>query len=105
MTKSQSRKQKFRQSKVWKELRHQKNVEQAGKDPITKKKLYKMANLHHLDQRAENYENISDTDRFVMVNSQTHDNLHWLYKYWIKDPLIIDRVVHYLEKMREYSCD
>lgn len=94
---------RLRQSKKWKTLRHQKNVEQGGMDPISLKKLTKQCNLHHLDDRFENYTKIDNPDNFVLLNKRTHEMLHFIYTYYIKDKTVIDRLVYYLEKMIEKS--
>lgn len=100
---AQSKKAKFRQSKKWKEFRHAMNVLQHGKDPITNKKLYKMANLHHMNLDADEYENLDNPDNFVLLNSKTHDALHWAYNYYKDDPTFLDRFKSYLDKMVELN--
>ena len=102
-TAAQTKKARFRQSKKWKDFRHEMNVLQNGKDPITNKKLYKMANVHHMDLNPDNYENL-EQDHFVMVNSQTHDALHWAYKYYKDDPDFLERFKFYLDKMVELNA-
>lgn len=95
---------RLRQSKAWKTLRHQINVSQHSVDPITKKKLIaRSCTLHHLDQRFENYTKIDNMDNFVLLNRRTHEMLHFIYTYYIKDKTVIDRLVYYLEKMIEKS--
>lgn len=101
MNESQKKKRNFRSSKKWKLFRHKKNVEQHGLDPITKKKLCKGCNLHHRNLSEDDYENLDNEDDFVMLNKQTHDSLHWLYRYWKKDPEILDRIKAELETWHE----
>ena len=101
MNESQKKKRNFRSSKKWKLFRHKKNVEQKGLDPITKKKLCKGCNLHHRNLSEDDYENLDNEDDFVMLNKQTHDSLHWLYRYWKKDPEILDRIKAELETWHE----
>ena len=100
MNKVQKAKRNFRASKIWKAFRHKKNVEQKGIDPITKKKLYKGCNLHHRHVTADTdeYQDISNPDHYIMLNKQTHEFLHWLYRYWKDDPDIIDRIIEEMEK-------
>lgn len=105
MNQNQKDKRNFRNSKKWKETRHKKNVEQKGIDPITCKKLIKGCNCHHLDDRAENYEKCDDLERFVCLNKQTHDVIHFLYRYYQKDEAILDRMKYYLDLMVKYSND
>ena len=102
---SQKAKRDFRGSKKWKNVRHSKNVEQNGIDPITMKKLTKYNNCHHLDQREENYQNVDDLNRFVCLNKQTHEVLHILYRYYQKDKDILNRYKYYLDLMIEFSND
>lgn len=101
MNEAQKKKRNFRQSKKWKDFRHQKNVEQKGIDPITKKKLCKGANLHHRNLNADEYENIENTDDFVMMNHQTHECLHWIYRYYKNDKDILNRIREELEKWHD----
>lgn len=100
MNSKQKAKTKFRASKRWKDFRHKMNVDQRGIDPITNKKLYKGANLHHRHVTADidEYTDISNPDRYVMLNHQTHEFLHWLYKYWKDDPDILFRIGQELSK-------
>lgn len=74
------------------------NVKQKGIDPITKKKLCKGCNLHHRNLSADEYENLENENDFVLLNKQTHDSLHWLYRYWKSDPGILDRIKEELLK-------
>ena len=67
----------------------------------TKKKLFKGANLHHRNLNADEYENIENTDDFVMLNHQTHECLHWIYRYYKNDPEILNRIREELEKWHE----
>lgn len=99
MNKNQKEKRNFRASKVWKAFRKQKMNEQKSIDPITKKKLRKFWNLHHRHVSADTdeYQDISNPEHYVCLNSATHDALHWLYRYWKDDPEIIDRIVKELE--------
>ena len=99
----QTTKAKFRASKAWKDFRR-KMFQIQKVDPITLKKLNKMAHLHHLDLCADNYKNL-DVSRFVLLNQQTHDCIHFLFRYYEKDPLILRRVENILEMMKELSHD
>lgn len=94
MSKLQKAKRSFRASKAWKLFRHKINVKQKGIDPITGAKLTKGCNLHHrhITSDEEEYGDISNEEDFVMFNSMTHKALHWLYKYYQKDPSIMDRI-------------
>lgn len=100
MNKTQKEKRNFRASKIWKAFRKQKMNEQKSIDPITKKKLRKFWNLHHRHVTADTdeYQDISNPEHYVCLNSATHDALHWLYRYWKDDPEIIERIIKELER-------
>ena len=98
MNEAQKKKRNFRGSKKWKDFRHRKNVEQKGIDPITKKRLCKGCNLHHRNLSASEYENLENEEDFVLLNRQTHDSLHWIFRYYEKDPTILDRIKEELDK-------
>ena len=103
LNEQQKIKRNLRNTKAWKKLRHDKNVEQGGIDPITCGKLTKTANLHHMDLFFENYTKIEDHDKFVLLNKLTHDFVHWIYKYYVKDKSVIERIVKILDKMVEIN--
>lgn len=103
MNESQKEKRRLRSSKAWRTLRHNKNVEQGGVDPITGGKLTKLANLHHMDLRAENYSKIDNPENFVMLNKQTHETIHILYKWYVRDRKVIGRIVDILDRMVELN--
>lgn len=105
MNESQKKKRNLRQTKKWKALRHKMNVNQKGIDVITRKKLIKGCNLHHLDLREANYEKMDDESRFVLLNKNTHQCIHFLYTYWIKDKDILNRIEDLLIMMEELSND
>ena len=67
---------------------------QKGIDPITKHKLYKGWNLHHRHVSADTdeYQDISNEEHYICLNKQTHEFLHWLYRYWKNDPEILKRL-------------
>jgi hypothetical protein len=98
MTDAQRRKRNFRARKVWKLFKLKKKKECGGIDKITLHKLSKRYELHHEDLREENYEVLNDN--FLPCNNQTHEMIHWLYRYYVKDPGIIDRLVAEMEKMK-----
>lgn len=100
MNRLQKAKRSFRASKAWKKFRHQMNVKQKGIDPITGAKLCKGANLHHRNITAneEEYGDISNEEDFIMLNSMTHKVLHFLYRYYKKDPTVLDRIKEELDK-------
>ena len=95
-------KAKFRQSKEWKEFRKRIFNKQDGKDIITGKKLYKGYNVHHLDMSAENYDQLIE-ENFIAVNKQTHETIHALFRYYQKDPTVLDRLKTVLDIMKELN--
>ena len=95
-------KAKFRQTKDWKEFRKRIFDKQDGKDVITGKKLYRGYNVHHLDMSAENYDQLIE-ENFVAVNKQTHEALHFLFRYYKKDPTTLDRLKTVLDRMKELN--
>lgn len=103
LNETQKAKKRLRQTKAWKQLRHNKNVEQKGIDPITLGKLSKTCNLHHLDLDEENYSKIDNKDNFILLNKVTHDMIHWLYKYQSKDKQFIDRLMEVVNRMIELN--
>lgn len=96
---SQKDKTKFRQSAKWKRfkvyMRKTKKV-----DCVTLYPLRKGHNLHHLDLDEAHYEDISDETHFEPLNRKTHETVHFLYPYYVKDEKIIDRLRDLLERMR-----
>ena len=75
-----------------------------NKDCITNKPLRNRWNLHHLDLREENYTVLKE-ERFRPLNSDTHDCVHFLYRYYKKDPFIIDRLRTILDLMVRMNED
>lgn len=92
----------FRQSKAWKQLRKTKR-ESDCKDALTLKKLSPQFNLHHLDLNPDNYKDLSDPDKFLCLNHNSHDCVHFLWTYYRKDPAILDRLREILERMRQIN--
>ena len=95
-------KAKFRKTKAWKEFRKRIFDKQDGKDVITGKKLYRGYNVHHLDMSEANYDKLIE-ENFIALNKQTHEALHFLFRYYQKDPTVLDRLKTFLEKMNELN--
>ena len=95
-------KAKFRQTKEWKEFRKRIFDKQDGKDVITGKKLYKGYNVHHCDMSEANYDKLIE-ENFVALNKQTHEVLHFLFRYYQKDNTILDRLKTVLDRMNELN--
>ena len=102
---TKTQKANFRMSAAWKSFRAKMKKKANCFDWITKQPLAKNWNLHHLDLRSANYKNISDYDRFLPLNENTHDFIHWLYYLWSKDKKILSRIEFVLCKMEDYSSD
>ena len=96
--KARDAKAKFRQSKEWKEFRKRIFDKHDGKDLVTGKKLYKGYNVHHCDMSAENYNKLIE-ENFVALHKQTHEALHFLFRYYQKDPTVLDRLKTILDRM------
>ena len=101
MNDAQKKKRNFRARKEWKEFKAQKKKECGGLDLITLHKLGRRWELHHEDLDDANYEKLNDN--FLPCNNMTHEMIHWLYRYYVKDPAIIDRIKAELEKMAEIN--
>lgn len=96
---TQKEKSKFRRSSKWKNFRNYLRRKRCV-DYITQKPLYAGWNLHHLDLDKNHYEDISDESKFECLNKKTHDVVHFLYQYYIKDKMVIARLTTVLEKMK-----
>lgn len=96
---------KFRNTVKWKRFRAYIKKKQNNIDVITGKKLLKGSNLHHLDLNSDNYSNLENEDNFVFLNKQTHEMIHWLYRYYANDKSILDRIKLYLDRMVEINED
>lgn len=66
-----------RKTKEWKEFRKH-LIEKQKIDPITKKKLTKGCNVHHMDLNVEHYGNLID-ENFVVLNRQSHEMIHGIF--------------------------
>lgn len=97
-------KAEFRKSLKWKRWRYTLVDYYSNKDSITLKPLHKGWNAHHLDMRAENYTVLKE-ERFRPLNADTHDCIHFLYRYYKKDPFIIDRIRALLDEMVRFNED
>ena len=100
--KAKDAKAKFRRTKEWKTFRIKIAEKQDNKDIITGKPLRKCYNCHHLDMSAENYDQLTE-ENFIALNKQTHETLHFLFRYYQKDPTVLDRLKTFLEKMNELN--
>ena len=97
-------KAEFLRSLKWKLWRYYLVDYYENKDQLTLKPLRPRFNIHHLDMREENYQVLVE-DRFRPLNSESHDCVHFLYRYYKKDPFIIDRLRKILDLMVKYNED
>lgn len=104
MSATQNARSKFRASSKWKKFRSRLKSERKV-DYITQKKLLKCWNLHHLDMRDENYQNLENEDNFVCLNKMMHEVVHDLYRYYVHDETVIDRLEEILKKMKEINSN
>lgn len=101
MTKESKAKSKFRQSSKWKSWR--KYLKGKRKvDEITGAPLYKGWQCHHLDMRPENYEDLRE-EKFICVNRQTHQMIHWLFRYrdWKRVLFKLSKLMTEMDKYRQ----
>nr|DAL61230.1 MAG TPA_asm: hypothetical protein [Caudoviricetes sp.] len=99
MGKLQNAKSKFRATSKWKKFKKALK-EQRQRDEITLRPLYKAWNLHHMNLDPNKYEDIRDESAFACLNKQTHQVVHFLYRYYCEDPEIINRLEALLSKMK-----
>lgn len=99
---SQKDKTKFRRSVKWKRFKaFMKKLRKV--DCVTLSPLRRGHNLHHLDLDEAHYQDISDESHFEPLNKKTHDTVHFLYGYYVKDKGIIDRLRDLLDRMVEIN--
>ena len=100
---TQSEKAKFRQSAKWINYRSKRGMIDKV-DAITNRKLQKGWNLHHLAGNSDiPYDYIDDDRLFVCLNKSTHEVVHTLFRYYLKDKSVLDRLAVILEKMSLYQ--
>ena len=79
MTKESKFKSQFRQTSRWKSFR-KKMKAKCKVDAVTTKPLLKGFQVHHMDLNPNHYTNLVD-DNFCCLNRQSHEFIHWLYRY------------------------
>lgn len=100
--KNSDKKAKLRATKEWKAFRLKIAEKQGKKDIITGKPLRKGYNVHHLDMSAENYDKL-DEENFIALNKQTHEALHFLFRYYQTDKSILAKFKEVLDIMCELN--
>jgi hypothetical protein len=73
-------KNKIRNTDEWKGLRYKVYDLQNGICPFCNGKLFKGYNLHHKDDRIENYGDFSDMDNFVALHRGCHKIIEELHR-------------------------
>lgn len=100
---SQDQKTKFRRTAAWKKFRNKVKASQKY-DPITGKPLSNTFNLHHLDLNPDHYTDISNEDKFIGLNSTSHELVHFCFgdsrtkKNWRQIILNLIRICKLMEK-------
>ena len=90
-------------AKWLKELKTLRQKKTRKNDEVTGAKLYKGFQVHHLDLNPDNYSKL-DEENFACLNRQTHDFIHWAFRYYDKDPDgFIERFEKILKKMHEIN--
>lgn len=96
-------KKAFRLTKTWSNFRQRMRKKCGCRDMITYKELTRTWNLHHLDMKSENYTDLSNPDKFVPMNKDTHEFIHWLFRLYRHDRSIILRIKNVLDLMLMYN--
>ena len=103
LSEAQIKKRKVRASAEWTDLREYIRDEQKV-DPISLKPLNRSFNLHHLSQDERYYDDLSP-ERFVGLNSYSHDCIHYLYNIVERegDYNVLDRVRLLIMEMQKIT--
>lgn len=96
---TQKDKSKIRHSNNWKILKEELELRYRHSDILTNDKLKEDFSCHHLDLNPNNYSNFADITHFVPLNKSSHEFLHFIYRYYAKDPSILNRLKDLLDKM------
>lgn len=80
MNKVQKQKRKVRSTKEWTNFRKLMYNRCEGVDKVTGMPLRKGWQLHHLDMNSERYAELIP-EKFICVNRQTHEMIHWVFRY------------------------
>lgn len=76
---------------------------QEGICPVCGMKLGKTANLHHIDLRAENYQDLSNPDNFVFLCHSCHEYIHYKLKAYARKDFNVQALTAIWDKMREVN--
>lgn len=97
---AQAFKRKFRASPEWKFLRLQVAQLQENKDFITGKKLSPHYHLHHMNLKADDYDDLTVWN-YVALNHNSHKLVHMLWDMGIRktDNVNINNILKTMEKL------
>lgn len=101
---NQADKAKVRSTKTWKKLKKD-LLAKNNLDYLTKIRLTDDFNCHHLDLRPDNYGKLDDITRFMPLNRNSHEIVHFLYNLYKNDPAILDRIKEIFDMMTKLSQD
>ena len=96
---TQKDKARFRASKLWKDFRKTMSIRFGRRDAITGRLLRRGFNLHHLCEKQ--YTDLTESN-FIPLNKQTHEFLHWLYRYENYEE-ILEKLKYYIDEMRSLN--
>lgn len=98
---SQKDKHKFRQSSPFLKLKEELLVKSGNLDHITHHSLKEeKTSCHHLDMRNTEYTDLTDINKFILLNESTHRAVHIIYSAYRKDETVLDRLKEVLERMK-----
>lgn len=95
----------FRNTHAWREFRRRMFMLNNGLDYITRLPLLANYNVHHIDMSFDKYTDLSDMNRFCVLNEDTHSFIHWLYNMYKLDNTVLDRVNKLITDMHKYSLN
>lgn len=95
----------FRRTNEWIKFRSKMFMLNNGIDYITRLPLLSNYNVHHIDMSFDNYTDLSDVNRFCVLNEDTHSFIHWLYNMYKLDNTVLVRVNKLITDMYKYSLN
>ena len=98
----QYKKAMVRKTPEWRQLRTDIVEEYNNKDALTLKPLRLGWNCHHNDMDVNRYDDLS-IEKFRPLNKASHELVHTLFRYYEKDPDILERLKAILDEMVKYA--
>lgn len=98
----QYRKSTVRKTAAWRQLRTDIAEEYNNTDALTLRPLRLGWNVHHLDMDVNRYDDLS-IEKFRPLNKSSHDLVHTVFRYYAKDPDILERLKAILDEMVKYA--